>query len=176
MRQLGHPPMRNRLYCAAVVKANVPAYTGTKNLLRDETGVLRDVTFAVAAAKGADIERRAWVAFSVGWYADQQFYFTATGTDSPYRHREKLAPCLRDVGRDPMAEMVKALIDGGKLIQRTVQNHGSKAHWLDLSAKKKVKRVRGEMGRVPIEPDWTQYYFDPAGGGAIRPLAQPKGE
>ena len=176
MRQLGHPPMRNRLYCAAVVKANVPAYTGTKNLLRDETGVLRDVTFAVAAAKGADVERRAWVAFSVGWYADQQFYFTATGTDSPYRHREKLAPCLRDVGRDPMTEMVKALIDGGKLIQRTVQNHGSKAHWLDLSAKKKVKRVRGEMGRVPIEPDWTQYYFDPANGGAIRPLAQPKGE
>lgn len=175
MKQLGYMPTENRLYSAAVVKANVPAFTGTKHLLRDEQGVLRDVSFAVAAAKGADIERKAWLAFSIGWYADQQLYFTATGTDSPYRHREKLAPCLRDVGRDPMAEMVNDLIGSARLIQRTVQNHGSKPHWLDLKAKAKVKRMRGEMGRVPPEPDWSQYYFDPA-GAVIRQLAQPKGE
>ena len=173
LTSIGAVPKRNTLYCAGVVKSNTVAFEGVKYLMRQDTGLLEDVTQRVVQVeRDTGMGRKAWLAFSIGQYADQEFYLSATSREAGiYKQREKLHPSLRNITKREVDQLVGEMLAAKMLIKRTVEGRGTEPHWLDLAANKNVKRCAGEAGVTPVEPVWEDYYFDHV-AGRIVPFAK----
>ena len=177
MRHLGLKPRDKQMFKAAVVKANEPLHEGVKSLMKNpDTSLLEDVTLPLAAAAGRSGERKAWVEFCIGWYADQGFFFNLTSPSSGiYRQRERFGEMFASATKREMIDIAEDLIGERRLIQRTVIGKGSQPVWLDLKSKAKTRRAAGENGREPNEPVWDDFFYEPTTNKVIG-LAKPQGE
>lgn len=176
LKTMGQQPVAKRLYHAAVLKANGAHMVGQRTLLRNQFGLLEDVTMAVESAKGNKVERAAWLLHAIDWYASHGVFFTISSRSTGlYKHRHRLPDVFHNVSVREIEGLAQELISSGRLIQRSVQGAGTTLLWLDVKSKAKTRRVRGEVGREPPEPVWDDFFYEPTTNKVIA-LAQPKGE
>lgn len=169
MTNLGLRPAPRRLFKAAVVKANNPdAFQDVKYLLREESGLLTDVTGrAHAIYASGEEERRAWLVFAIRRAALQGFPFTyRAGGRGLYDRRHDLPPALADLSKHALETLAKDCMDR-HLIERHV-----KRGYFDVPGGTYVlsQAPEPEAGAWPRErqPDWDAHEFDPE-RSSIRP-------
>lgn len=163
MKLMGLPPQRNKLYCAGVLKTNMPSFEGLKYLLRSPSGILEDVSMRVASVRSNHNELRAWLEFCIGTFAELDMFFSPTSKDNGlFKQREKLHPMLAALPRKELEQLAGEMLQEGVLIQRSVQGMGTGHSWLDLAANRHVHREKPEAGEAVPQPNWDRIgYYDP---------------
>ena len=136
LAMLGKPVRDKALYCAEVVKANEPMFSGTKFLLRQDSGLLDDVSRALASAVDTvALMRRVWLLFAIEEYAKQGIFFNKRGEGSGvYEMQHLLHPILQEMTRQEMLDMVNDMLRRKLIITRKVAggSGSNKAVWFDL--------------------------------------------
>ncbi|CAB4120985.1 AAA domain containing protein [uncultured Caudovirales phage] len=162
MKLMGVPPVRGKLYCAGVLKSNMPSFEGVKYLLRDDRGVLNDVSNRAASVRANEGELFAWLLYCVKEYAERYGFFfqKSSTTHGIFAQKEFLPPTLGALSRTDLQEMVQALIDTGRLIQRSIDKHGTGNVWLDLAENVYVPRTRRDLEIAVPKLDFQNAYYD----------------
>ena len=162
MTGMGLAPAPHRLFKAAVVKANNPeAFRDVKYLLRNDDGLLSDVTGkAHAIYNNMDEERRAWLVFAIQRAAEQGFPFTLRGVNRGlFDRRADLPPGVASLSKRDLEALANDCLER-HIVERRV-----KLGYLDVPGGAFVKTTtpEAEAGAWPRarQPDWDRYQFDP---------------
>jgi len=166
MRLMGLPEEDKRLYCAEIVKANEPMYKGAKYLLRQNSGLLEDVSLALGQLVDTiEVENMAWLRFIIERYAEEQgFWFTKHGTGSGMTiMRHLLPPHMRKMSRNEIVAILDKMLDMGILISCKVRGGGStQAVFFDLAENYNKPREAIAKDDAVKSLDWTRFAYNPS--------------
>jgi hypothetical protein len=157
-----------RLWIFGICKANIHGLMeGTRTLMRDDVGVLRDVTALDLFANVDKRERLAWLIYAVEMATIHGHpYKQGRGFDGLYTRRSELPTMLRHMGEFELKALVESGLQNGQLMMTTAPSGKSKS-WLDVSggllSKDSFEAVikPGAYNDVPV---WDNYAFNPAAG------------
>lgn len=165
---------RGLLYKMAVVKANNPEMLDTeKTLLRQEYGLLKDVTEADAYSTVNIGERHAWLALAIQEAARNGHPYSIEGKNAKsglYKRRSELPPVLRQVGPAEFSHMVDDLLMR-KAIRACAAKGGKDKKWLDIpNGPIATDEAGAELASGAYEPPtWEGWEYDHAAGCCLRP-------
>lgn len=162
MKLMGFEPQRGKLYCAGVVKSNMPALDGVKYLLRSDKGVLADVTLdAKRAIDDAEKERIAWLVYAIRKYRAVGKWFTATAGSTGVYANQEWFPEIIQSGKNAMDMLAKTAVDEGFLFKRLIKGATNIAKWLDLPecSGEPVEWQNEGMEAAQIR-DWSNAWYD----------------
>ena len=132
---MGMLPRRGILWKIAVVKANNPEmFDGEKTLLRQDSGLLVDVTDKDQFSSVNMGERHAWLAAAVEEAARAGHPYSVEGKNAKsglYRRRNELPPILRQVGPSEFSHIVDDLLLR-KVLVACAARGGKDKKWLDI--------------------------------------------
>lgn len=170
MKAMGIEPKREKLYCAGVVKSNVPCADDVRSMMRDATGVLQDVTYSVQQAlkRNTNDEAKAWIAFGIEQYADQQLYLQKSGFNALHEHIHLFHPTLHSLSRNAVWALVDDMLKEKRLIKRAIPGMGNRHGFLDTAANKNTPRTKDEGDLAPSPVDYDRWRFN-AENGQIEP-------
>jgi len=164
MKAMKRQPQRGMLYRFGVLKANNPEMMqDVKMLMRQEGGMLKDVTDAVSLPKGYGMEHGAWLELAIKLAADAGFPFSKTGDNGLYAQRQMLPPALRNMGRDKLHDLCDILQEQSKVVTCRPAKGGTISKWLDIPN----GRFAEGNGYVSVgawePPRWDDVYeYDPS--------------
>ena len=167
-------PRRGVLYKMAVVKANNPEMLDTeKTLLRQEFGLLKDVTESDAYSTVNIGERHAWLALAIQEAARLGHPYSIEGKNAKsglYKRRSELPPVLRQVGPSEFSHMVDDLLMR-KAIRACAAKGGKDKKWLDIpNGPIATDEAGAELASgAYTPPTWEGWEYDHAAGCCLRP-------
>lgn len=174
LNSMGHPARRGVLWKMAVVKANNPEMLDTeKTLLRQEHGLLQDVTENDSYSSVNIGERHAWLALAIQEAARQGHPYSIEGKNAKsglYKRRSELPPVLRQVGPSEFIHMVDDLLMR-KAIRACAAKGGKDKKWLDIpNGPIATDEAGAELASgAYTPPTWDGWEYDHAVGCCIRP-------
>ena len=192
LKQMGMEPARHRLYKMGVVKTNMPAMEGERYLMRQDSGVLMDVTERERQTRPADYLLKRWIYFCVKYYAERGKFFvvSADAKHGMAEQKNLLPPALAKVPKTKIAKLCDEMsAQGGPLVLRTVAKAplgaGKAMQWLDTA--KRAQDIKTaywhEDGKGPACCPFDQYFYNEAseriefmGEGPSRFMAENGGE
>jgi len=164
LRLMGLPEEDKRLYCAEVVKSNEPMYRGTKYLLRQDTGLLEDISISLAQQVDVvEVERMAWLHAAITAYAEREdwWFVKSSGAHSLFEKRALLPEILRELTRKELIDLADRMLNAGILVHCYVNNASTKtASYLDTNERRNQSR-RMEKGDKSVQQiDWSRWWFN----------------
>jgi len=172
------------LYNFAVVKANNPemAY-GIRALLREPSGLLRDITDQEQSMRAAvSGEISAWFVFAVAYAAEQGHPFTIKSAmkKPPNGRKHQLPAIFHDMVERDVQNLAKTLVEQDRISQCNPK--GSKSYnYLDVPSGPLAKALGVDGGAYRIgegadfkPPNWEHDYTFHAVEGRIVPKGQEK--
>ena len=153
-------PVRGALFRAGVVKANMPeALKEPRTLLRDDAGLLQDVTSRDKKSRGADAEARAWMVWAVKRAADMRAPFARSGQNGVFARRTQLPPVFHSMSRDAdFAPLLDGLMHQGQLILRPINNGGKGHVYLDVPEAIGIPRFMDTSEGLDLR--WRDFFYD----------------
>lgn len=164
---MGLQPKRGLLWKLAVLKANNPEMLeGEKTLLRQDSGMLYDVTDRDPFASANNFERHAWLALAVEFAAKAGHPYSVDGKNSKsglYRRRNELPQVLRQVGPSEFQHVVDDLLLR-KVLVACAARGGKEKKWLDVHGGPIASDEAGaELASGAYKPPrWEDWTFDPS--------------
>jgi len=121
----------NAVFQGAVVKANGPADRAIKTFVRNEIGLLEDLTERLHYHTKKDDELENALIEGIKRSAINGHPFSHYGSTGVYNQRERLPSPFHEIGKHKMQQLVQALLNAGRLVKGRAQ--GSKENkWLDV--------------------------------------------
>jgi hypothetical protein len=170
---MGIQPRQDILWKLAVVKANNPEMmTGEKTLLRDNNGLLHDVTERDRYSSVNMGERHAWLLLAIELAAAAGHPYSIEGKNAKsglYRRRAELPHALRQVGPNEFGTMVDELLFR-KAITAAAARGGREKKWLDVPNGHIARDEAGaELASGAYSPpDWIAWEYDESINSCIR--------
>ena len=127
---LGADYAPNAIVHGAVVKSNDGANRSIRTLLRDKTGMLRDVTSDLKVRGGTREEHLAALETAIANAAKAGRPFTKTGENGLYRRRAELGASLVTMSRARLEALADELLQAEKVVQALAG--GTTVKWLDI--------------------------------------------
>ena len=166
MQAMGLTPERGWLWKMAIIKANNPEMMrGELTLLRNETGLLRDVSDDDSFHSVNTNEREAWLFMAIRLASEAGHPYSVEGKNAKsglYRRRGELPPLLRQTGPSELAHMVDKMLQSGVII--TASASGTEKKWLDTPQGRYANCDEdGEeisSGAYLDQPKWADYEYD----------------
>ena len=166
MKAMGMRPEREKMYCAGVVKSNVPADAQTHYMLKDVNGVLQDVTGMVqqALARNQGEEAKAWIAFGIEQLAEQQLYLNKSGANAMHEHIHMFHPSLHEMSRNALWKLVDEMLKEKKLVKRSIPGMGNRSGFLDTAANANMPRDKPEDDLAVTPIDYGKWTYNDRSG------------
>lgn len=164
MEALDLEPKAKRLWSLAVVKANNPEMVeGVRHLLRQDTGLLEDVTERVLkATTSMDVQRPQWFLAAIREAAMAGHPYeckSKQANNHPIKRRDEMHPMLHKVGHTGFDYMIERLLGQGEIV-RAARAGATSKDVLDTPDGPFATNRRGEQvakGAMPRIP-WEQAY------------------
>lgn len=167
-------PRRGALWKFGIAKANIHGLLkGERTLLRNDIGLLEDVTDRDYYAAVNISERMAWLIFAVKTAASNLHPYAVGGKNAAnglYKRRAELPKLLRAVGWREFSNLVEECLQRGMLVACAVAGSKSKSY-LDVlggTISSDEAGVTIASGAYTSGPDWDEYTFDSESGEIIR--------
>lgn len=161
------PPKRGTLWKLAVIKANNPEmFDGEKTLLRNEVGLLNDVTDR-DQFNGVNIdERHAWLSLAIEEASRAGHPYSIEGKNAKsglYKRRNELPPILRQVGPGEFMHLIDVLL-ARKVIVAAAAKGGRDKKWLDIPTGPIASDEAGAeiASGAYRHPKWECWRYEPA--------------
>jgi hypothetical protein len=153
-------PVRGALFRAGVVKANMPeALREPRTLLRDDAGLLQDVTSRDRKSRGADAEAQAWMVWAIKRAADMRAPFARSGQNGVFSRRHQLPPVFHSMARDAeLAPLLDGLLHHGQIILRPIDNGGKGHVYLDVPEAIGMPRFMDTSEGLDLK--WRDFFYD----------------
>lgn len=165
---LGREAVPGQLYNFACVKANNPemAY-GLRTLIREKSGLLRDITDqeqSIVANKAG--EKAAWLVHACAYAAEKERPFTIKALCKlpPNGRKTQLPPILHALSERDMQSLAQLMIAGGRLVQCNPKGNKAFNH-LDVPEGPLAMAVGPDGGTYTIPPgrdfeppDWEEQF------------------
>jgi len=161
------PPRRGVLWKLGVLKANNPEMMdGELTLLRQDCGILEDITQRDPFSADNSLERHAWLSLAIEVAARLGHPYSLDGKNSKsglYRRRNELPTALRHVGPNEFAHLVDDLLLRKSLVACAAKG-GKDKKWLDLPNGPIASDEAGaELASGAYSPpDWNVWAYDPS--------------
>ena len=134
---MNYPPKRGLLWKMAVLKANNPEmFDGELTLLRQDSGLLKDVTQTDSFNRVNVGERHAWLLAAIREAARAGHPYSIDGKNSKsglYKRRAELPSILRLIGPGEFQHLVDDLLIAKQIVGAAAKG-GKEKKWLDLPA------------------------------------------
>lgn len=168
MEAMGFPPSSGKLYRAAVVKVNNPEMMkGLKTLLRQPSGLLKDVSSRDRLADEFFLMHEAWLAFAIQQAAFLRHPFTRTGSSGLYARRTELPKALSRMTRKELEVMAQKLLESGSVVYAAMADGKKSTKRLDVPGGSVAKgEGYDEAGELSVE--WSDFAFDEELGEVLR--------
>lgn len=135
-KELGVEWRPDSIVCGCVVKGNGQKLQGVQTYLRDECGVLTDVTAHVHRETASKDEKLRILRDAIIHAAEYGMPYTKTGKNGVYERRNELPGPLQNIRKSEAADLVDALLlqdhPNGKIKQHRVAKGGQSIQWLDV--------------------------------------------
>lgn len=167
MQAMDMQPQRGWLWKMAIIKANNPEMMqGELTLLRNQVGMLIDVSNHDSFHKVNANEREAWLLLAITLASEAGHPYSVEGKNAKnglYRRRGELPQILRQTGPSEFAHMVDKLLQNGVLI--TASASGTEKKWLDTPNGRYANCADEEGAEVNSgayldQPKWNEYHYD----------------
>lgn len=172
-KAMGIKAERGTIWKFGIVKANINGLMkGEKTLIRNEVGLLTDVTDKDSFSHINLTERTAWLekAIKLAAAAGHPYYMGGKNTrNGLYQRRHELPPLLRKVGAFEFTHAVEELLQAEKLVLCT---NGGKTK-VALDVKEGVLSTDSILG-VEVQgnsytpPEWDQFEFSEVHGKVVK--------
>jgi len=165
MKAMGMKPEQNALWRFGVAKANIHGLMkGERTLLRNNRGLMDDVTHLDMFAGDTYAERVAWLIVACRLAAERGHPYTTGAKNSAsglYRRRAELPPTLRHLGDAELPRLLSAAMEDGKLVGCSVRGSKSKQYVDAPSGRLASDEAGAEIsaGAYTDIPDWSLYAF-----------------
>lgn len=174
MKAMGMLPKRGKLWKFGIAKANIHnLLQGERTLLRNEIGLLEDVTEHDSYAAVNMTERMAWLVFAVKTAASNLHPYAVGGKNAAnglYKRRAELPQILRGVGWKEFGHLTEEALQKGLLVACAVAGSKSKSY-LDVfggAISSDESGVTIASGAYTSGPDWDKFSFDQESGEIVK--------
>lgn len=160
MAAMALKPQRGVLFRGGVVKANMPeALREPRTLLRDDAGLLQDVTSRDKKSRGADAEAQAWMVWAIKRAADARAPFARSGQNGVFARRMQLPPIFHNMSRDAdFAPLLDGLLQHQQIILRPINNGGKGHVYLDVPEAMSTPRFMDTSEGLDLR--WRDFFYD----------------
>ena len=160
MASMSLKPQRGVLFRGGVVKANMPeALREPRTLLRDDAGLLQDVTSRDKKSRGADAEAQAWMVWAIKRAADARAPFARSGQNGVFARRMQLPPIFHNMSRDAdFAPLLDGLLQHQQIILRPINNGGKGHVYLDVPEAMSTPRFMDTSEGLDLR--WRDFFYD----------------
>jgi len=173
MKAMGMVPKRGAMWKFGIVKANIHGLlSGERTLLRNQIGLLEDITAKDSYAAVNVNERVAWMVYAIQQAASALHPYAVGGKNAAnglYKRRNELPQILRGVGWREFGHLVEDALVKGLLVPCAVRGSKSKTY-LDVPGgvlSQDEVGVTIAAGAYNSVPDWEDYYFDADAGEVV---------
>jgi len=173
MKAMGMVPKRGAMWKFGIVKANIHGLLqGERTLLRNQIGLLEDITSKDSYAAVNVNERVAWMVYAIQQAASALHPYAVGGKNAAnglYKRRNELPQILRGVGWREFGHLVEDALVKGLLVPCAVRGSKSKTY-LDVPGgvlSQDEVGVTIAAGAYNSVPDWEDYYFDADAGEVV---------
>jgi hypothetical protein len=165
MKAMGMMPEKGALWRFGVCKANIHGMMrGEKTLLRNNRGLMDDVTSRDVFQGGNHDDRMAWLIFACAKAAENGHPYTngTKGSSSGlYKRRAELPPALRFMGGRELDALLGQTLQAGHLVTAAVRGSKGK-QFIDSPNGPLATDEAGAVlsaGAYTTVPDWSQFAF-----------------
>ena len=173
MKAMGLVPRRGQMWKFGIVKANIHGLlSGERTLLRNQIGLLEDITAKDSYAAVNVNERVAWMVYAIQQAASALHPYAVGGKNAAnglYKRRNELPQILRGVGWREFGNLVEEALVKGLLVPCAVRGSKSKTY-LDVPGGTLSQDEAGVViaaGSYNCVPEWEDYYFDQDSGEVV---------
>jgi len=174
MKAMGLPPEKGALWRFGVCKANIHGMMrGEKTLLRNNRGLMDDVTARDVFQGGNHDDRMAWLIFCCSKAAEAGHPYT-NGTKGSasglFKRRAELPPSLRFMGGRELDALLGQTLQAGNLVTAAVRGSKGK-NFIDIPNGPLATDEAGAVlssGAYTDVPDWSKYAYCEVQGTIVK--------
>lgn len=168
LNAMGEPVKKGSLWRFGITKANINGLIeGEKTLLRNEVGLLVDVTKRDKFADVNLLERLAWLVFAIESAVSAGHpYKRGKGSDAIYTRRNELPGLLRHVGPREFERLIEDAMQSSLLVATTAPGGKSKTY-LDVPGgllSRDDYAAKIQPGAYESAPEWANFEFNEVEG------------